>query len=65
MTESTQWSIACGDVVPGCPTVFTAASQEELLGQVAPHAAAAHGLTEIDEPTKAAVVAAMQPVDAA
>jgi predicted small metal-binding protein len=62
MTENVQWSLACGDVVPGCPTTFTAATKEEILEQAAPHAAAAHGLTEIDEPTKNAVLAAMKPV---
>ena len=62
MTQPVQWSLACGDVVPGCPTVFTGPSQDDLLNQVAPHAAAAHGLTEIDEPTRNAVLAAMKPV---
>jgi len=38
---------ACGDVVPGCKTVFTADSEEAILTQVAGHAQRDHGLTEI------------------
>jgi predicted small metal-binding protein len=62
MSENVQWSLACGDVVPGCPTTFTGVSKESVLEQAAPHAAAAHGLTEIDEPTRNAVLAAMKPI---
>lgn len=65
MTENVQWSIACGDVVPGCPTTYVADSQDELLAKIAPHAAEAHGLTEIDEQTKSAVIAAMKQQPAA
>ena len=32
--------ICCGDVVPGCGTRFKAASNEEILAQVAAHARA-------------------------
>jgi predicted small metal-binding protein len=41
------FTLACGDVMPGCSARFEAGSREELLGMVAPHAAEAHGITEI------------------
>lgn len=41
------YALSCGDVMPGCAATFSAESEEELLAQVAPHAAEAHGITEI------------------
>ncbi len=41
------YSLACGDVMPGCDATFEADSEEELLGQVGPHAAQAHGIDEV------------------
>ncbi|MGX5653609.1 DUF1059 domain-containing protein [Geodermatophilus nigrescens] len=38
---------ACGDVVPGCGRSFTAPDEAGILAQVADHAAADHGLTDI------------------
>ncbi|MCA1713005.1 MAG: DUF1059 domain-containing protein [Actinobacteria bacterium] len=38
---------ACGDVVPGCAGTFTGATEDDVLAQVAPHAAQAHGLTDV------------------
>jgi len=38
---------ACGDVVPGCARTFTAADEDGILAQVAGHAGADHGLTDI------------------
>ena len=40
-------SIACSQVVPDCPFTASAANEQELLQQVAAHAAHAHGVTEI------------------
>ncbi|HEU4975023.1 MAG TPA: DUF1059 domain-containing protein [Baekduia sp.] len=40
-------SFACGSVVPGCTAAFHAESEEGILEQVAAHAHADHGLTEI------------------
>ncbi len=40
-------SFACGDVVPGCGRSFTADDEGGILAQVAAHAAADHGLTEV------------------
>ncbi|MGX5658017.1 DUF1059 domain-containing protein [Geodermatophilus nigrescens] len=38
---------ACGDVVPGCSHTFSAADESGILAQVAAHATADHGLTDI------------------
>ncbi|HSF25927.1 MAG TPA: DUF1059 domain-containing protein [Actinomycetes bacterium] len=38
-------SFTCGDVVPGCEAVFTAADEEGILAQVADHAPDCPGLT--------------------
>jgi predicted small metal-binding protein len=52
-------NIACGDVVPGCAFTATAATEAELIAQVAAHAAHDHGVTEITpelaEKVKAAI----------
>ncbi|MEH0108953.1 DUF1059 domain-containing protein [Tersicoccus sp. MR15.9] len=40
-------SFACGDVVPGCQARWVCNTDEEVLFQVAQHAATAHGLTEV------------------
>ena len=52
-------TMACGDVVPGCAAVFEGGTDNEVLAQVADHAAAEHGLAEIDDATLAAVKAAI------
>ena len=41
------FSLACGDVMPGCTARFTADDRDTLMGEVADHAAAEHGITEI------------------
>lgn len=41
------FSLACGDVMPGCEARFSAGSRDDLMSQVAQHAAEAHGITEI------------------
>ena len=41
------FKLACGDVMPGCAAHFEAETQDGLLEQVAAHAAADHGITEI------------------
>lgn len=50
----------CGDVVPGCSFVVTAANEEEVLREVARHAAQAHGLTEVSPELAAKVKAAIK-----
>ncbi|HTZ45533.1 MAG TPA: DUF1059 domain-containing protein [Jatrophihabitans sp.] len=56
-------SFRCGDVVPGCTRAFTG-EEDEILGQVAEHARADHGLTEVPAELVAQVRAAMEPVAA-
>ena len=36
--------VACADLVPGCPQVVTADTEDELLAEVGRHAEEAHGL---------------------
>jgi predicted small metal-binding protein len=38
---------SCGDVVPGCEVRFVCSTEDDVLAQVAQHAAAVHGLTEV------------------
>ncbi len=54
------WSLACGDVVPGCTSVVSGATRDAVLSAVAAHAAADHGLTDLDAATAAAVEAALR-----
>jgi len=53
-------NIACGDIVPGCEFTATAATEEELLAQVAAHAAHDHGVTDITPELAAKVKAAIK-----
>ena len=39
---------SCGDVVPGCGAQFRGDSDEDILAQVARHAAADHGIAAPD-----------------
>ena len=47
------FTMACGDVIPGCPATFTADTQAELMAQVAAHANSVHA----DEPGPGCYVA--------
>ncbi len=38
---------ACGDVIPGCSSTFTAVDDDGIFAQVVPHAAARHGIDEV------------------
>ncbi len=40
-------TFACGDVVPGCSTRFSAETEGGIVAQVADHAAADHGVTDV------------------
>lgn len=40
-------SFACGDVVPGCEARWVCSTDDEILVNVAAHAASAHGLQEL------------------
>ena len=57
-------SFACGDVVPGCDATFVGADESAILAEVAGHAAARHGLTEVSAELVAAVTAAIRPATA-
>ena len=37
----------CGDVVPGCDARFVGRTDADILTQVGPHAADAHGLAQV------------------
>lgn len=44
-------TFACGTVIPGCDARFVADTESDILAQVKAHAAADHGITEIDQAT--------------
>jgi len=52
--------IACGAVVPGCAWEARAQTEDELMKQVAAHAAEAHGVREVTPELAAKVKAAIQ-----
>lgn len=54
------YSLACGDVMPGCAATFSAETEDELLAQVGPHAAEAHGITEVTPDVLEAVKGAVK-----
>lgn len=54
-TSTAAYSIACGDVMPGCSARFEADSEDELMGQVVEHAGKAHGITDITPDTASQV----------
>ncbi len=37
----------CADVIPGCGRVFDGPDEDDILAQVADHAAAEHGMDEV------------------
>lgn len=49
------FKLACGDVMPGCSAHFENSSRDALLTDVARHAAAAHGITDITPDVLSAV----------
>lgn len=53
-------TLACGDVVSGCPAVVHAQTEDELLAQAGQHAAEVHGMTDIDDATMAALKGAVR-----
>jgi predicted small metal-binding protein len=48
-------TFSCGDVIPGCSAHFSAADEGGILAQVAGHAAADHGVTDVTPELVAAV----------
>lgn len=51
--------LRCGDVVQGCDGVVRGTDDADVMRQAAAHAADAHGMTEVDEETAAALAAAI------
>lgn len=47
--------LRCGDVVEGCDGVVTADTDDEVMALAAQHAAEAHGMSEVDDQTAAAL----------
>ena len=54
------YSLACGDVMPGCAATFEADSEEDLLQQAGSHAADEHGISEITPDVLEAVKGAIK-----
>jgi predicted small metal-binding protein len=52
--------ISCGDVVPGCAWKASAENEDELVKQVAAHAAEAHGVKQVTPELAAQVKAAIR-----
>lgn len=57
-------AFACGDVVPGCDARWVCSSEDEILAEVAGHAASVHGLTEVPDHLVVAVRSHIQDVAA-
>lgn len=55
-------SFACGDVVPGCRASWVCSDDQQILREVAAHAATAHGMADVPADVVAAVRAAIVPV---
>lgn len=53
---------SCGAVVPGCTATFSAETEDELLGQVAAHAQADHGMDSVPDEVVEQVKANIQTV---
>jgi predicted small metal-binding protein len=53
------FTLACGDVMPGCSARFEADDRDALMRDVAAHAAQAHGIDEITPEVATAVGAAI------
>lgn len=55
-------SFACGDVVPGCEARWVCSTEDEILVNVAAHAASTHGLAELPAELVQSVHNAISPV---
>jgi predicted small metal-binding protein len=51
--------LQCGDVVDGCKAKFVAESEDQILREVAAHAAKDHGITDVSPDMVAKVRAAI------
>jgi predicted small metal-binding protein len=57
-TENAKY-IACAEIVPDCPFTATGATDDELVKQVAVHAAHEHGIADFTPELEAKVKAAI------
>ncbi|XAS63466.1 DUF1059 domain-containing protein [Pseudarthrobacter sp. So.54] len=55
-------SFACGDVVPGCEARWVCSTEDEILVNVAAHAASTHGLVNLPDELVQSVHRAIVPV---
>ncbi|MET1021714.1 MAG: DUF1059 domain-containing protein [Arthrobacter sp.] len=55
-------SFACGDVVPGCEARWVCSTEDEILVNVAAHAASTHGLVDLPAELVESVHKAIVPV---
>jgi predicted small metal-binding protein len=55
-------TFACGDVVPGCRARWVCPSDEDILLEVAKHAASVHGIVDVPADVVAAVRASIVPI---
>lgn len=53
--EPMKYSVACGDVMPGCSARFESTTRDDLMRQVGEHAAAEHGLTDITPEVRSSI----------
>lgn len=53
---------ACGDVVPGCEARWVCSTEDEILAEVAAHAASVHGLATLPAGLVGSVSKAIVPV---
>jgi predicted small metal-binding protein len=56
------YEFECVKLIPGCEGKVQGETEEETVAAAAEHAAAVHGLAELDEATVEAVKAAIVPV---
>jgi predicted small metal-binding protein len=54
------YTLACGDIVPGCDATFSAETPEELMALAGPHGAEVHGLTDLTPEQMAAIQGAVK-----
>ncbi|QZY27730.1 DUF1059 domain-containing protein [Nocardioides coralli] len=54
------YTLACNDVIPGCTARFENVDRQQMLREIAEHAATVHGITEVTPELLAELDAKMQ-----
>ncbi len=54
------FKLACGDVMPGCTARFENTDRDQMLAEIAEHAASVHGITEVTPEILAQLDASME-----